>query len=64
MTAFSDLRRGLENGVILIDCIAESITEVLHSVLDEAELKQITTPDIRERIIHCFDKPNAVNNDA
>lgn len=62
LTAFSDLRRGLENGVILVDCVAESISEVINFLLDEAELKNITTPDVREPLLHCFDKPNAVNN--
>lgn len=61
LTAFSDLRRGLENGVVLVDCDAESITEVLNLLLDEAELKKIVTPEIREPLIHTFEKPEAVN---
>lgn len=61
LTAFSDLRRSLENGVILIDSEADSINEVINLLLDEAEMKSIATPDIREPLLHVFDKPDASN---
>ena len=63
LTAFSDLRRSLENGVVLLDVEAENIQEVINAMLDDAEMKTITTPDMREPILHLFDNPQASNVD-
>ena len=54
LTAFSDLRRGLENGVILLDTEADSLPEVVNALLDDSELKQISTPDIRNPLVQLF----------
>lgn len=63
LTAFSDLRRSLENGVVLLDVEAENLQEVINAILDDAEMKTITTPDMREPILHLFDNPQASNVD-
>ena len=63
LTAFSDLRRSLENGVVLLDAEGENLQEVINAMLDDAEMKTITTPDMREPILHLFDNPQASNVD-
>ena len=48
LTAFSDLRRSLESGVILLDVEANSLSEVVNQLLDEGEMKGLTMPEVRE----------------
>lgn len=57
LTAFSDLRRALESGVILLDVEANSLSEVANLLLDEAEMKGLSTPEIREPVLRLFDMP-------
>ena len=63
LTAFSDLRRSLENGVVLLstDEQVESLQDVVNLMLNEAEMKMITTPQVREQILRLFDNPQATN---
>lgn len=56
LTAFSDLRRGLENGVILLDVEADTLSDVVNTMLDDAEMRQISTPDVRDPLIQLFSK--------
>lgn len=56
LTAFSDLRRSLENGVLLLDGEAESLLEVVNILLDEAEMKKLSTPEVRESLVQLFGK--------
>ena len=56
LTAFSDLRRGLENGVILLDTEAESLTDVVNAMLDDVEMRQIATPEVRDPLVQLFSK--------
>lgn len=56
LTAFSDLRRGLENGVILLDTEAESLTDVVNAMLDDVEMRQISTPEVRDPLVQLFSK--------
>lgn len=57
LTAFSDLRRSLESGVILLDVEANSLSEVVNQLLDEGEMKGLTTPEVREPVLRLFDMP-------
>ena len=57
LTAFSDLRRSLESGVILLDVEANSLSEVVNQLLDEGEMKGLTMPEVREPILRLFDMP-------
>ena len=57
LTAFSDLRRSLESGVILLDVEANSLSEVVNQLLDEGEMKGLTTPEVREPVLRPFDMP-------
>ena len=57
LTAFSDLRRSLESGVILLDVEANSLSEVVTQLLDEGEMKGLTTPEVREPVLRLFDMP-------
>ena len=65
LTAFSDLRRSLENGVVLLstDDQIDSLQDVINLMLNEAEVKMITTPQVREQILRLFDNPQATNAD-
>lgn len=56
LTAFSDLRRSLENGILLLDGEADSLSEVVNVLLDEAEMKRLATPEVRESLIQLFGK--------
>ena len=66
LTAFSDLRRSLENGVVLLssDNQIDSLQDVINLMLNEAEMKMITTPGVREQILRLFDYPQATNADV
>ena len=66
LTAFSDLRRSLENGVVLLSTEdrIESLQDVINLMLNEAEMKMITTPQVREQILRLFDNPQATNADT
>ena len=57
LTAFSDLRRSLESGVILLDVEANSLSEVVNQLLDEGEMMGLTTPEVREPVLRLFDMP-------
>ena len=56
LTAFSDLRRALENGVISLDVRADTLQEVVNAMLDEAEVKHLSTPEVREPLVKLFEK--------
>lgn len=56
LTAFSDLRRALENGVISLDVTADTLQEVVNAMLDEAEVKHVATPEVREPLVKLFGK--------
>lgn len=62
LTAFSDLRRALENGVISLDVRADTLQEVVNAMLDEAEVKHLSTPEVREPLVKLFEKRGGVGD--